>query len=249
VIRVLTARSIPDWLKKWDLASEFSAKNLLDECFYYPSSGLDGTPIRYFGGFCYSFVFVDYGYDEARILEEIKAPNTFGSGHVLIGYKKLNEMDLQGAYAWDPLKIDPLKDGDPLRYKDEIQPSFCFWAIYERKPDHDNRYGPQRFSFLYICAEAATLYQKLFYSNRVSPAALALISPGEGFGRNWANFFETDGILARSVKNNPSGLPQILVIGGNSSSAGSKKIVWDFFPRLFYFRRDRLTSGYELWVK
>jgi len=94
---------------------------------------------------------------------------------------------------------------------------FCEWAIFEREHSAPSSFGPERFSLLYLNADGAAAYEALYVGNNLHAGACAVIQPGHGFGRNWTDFTDPQAILARTVLNNPAGLPDVFVSGGMGS--------------------------------
>jgi len=201
--------SVPVWLSELgDPLDRIPMPDVLRQCVYYPSAGVDGTPVKYLGRYFQSFVYVDYGMGEKSVLKELP---TF-RGYDLISNRKVCQDELF-PQRWQPPELRP-EDGDPTSKAARRLPPFALWAIYDRKSDVCSEHGPKRFSLLYIGGEGATTYRDLFYSHQVSPAVLALIQPGPRWGGNWTNFEDPDQILARLVRENPSGMPGHLLYGG-----------------------------------
>jgi len=65
MIDSLPKPAIPQWLESIldnsERNSKFNLSNILTDSLYYPSAGLDGTPVKFLAGNVYSFIFVDYG--------------------------------------------------------------------------------------------------------------------------------------------------------------------------------------------
>lgn len=201
--------SVPVWLSELvDPLGPIPMPDLLRHCVYYPSAGVDGTPVKYLGRYFQSFVYVDYGVGEQIVLNDL--PNF--RGYDLIASRQVCQDELfpQG---WRPPELRP-EDGNPTRNAGSIKPPFAIWAVFDRKPEVCPEHGPKRFSLLYIGGEGAATYHALFYSHQVSPAVVALIQPGTGFGGNWTDFENPNQILARLVRENPAGMPGHLLYGG-----------------------------------
>ena len=52
--------------------SPFPIRLLLRDSLYYPSSGFDGTPVKYLAGKILSFVYVDYGRTRDELHAELE---------------------------------------------------------------------------------------------------------------------------------------------------------------------------------
>ena len=122
--------------------------------------------------------------------------------------------DALAPQGWLPLAVGR-RDGDPNRYQREFEPSFILWAVLERDGSevHRDPWGPERFSFLYIGKDGVETYQNIFNQNHCRPKVIALIQPGIAFGRNWTDFSREDGILLRTLLQNPAGMPDYLLMG------------------------------------
>lgn len=66
----------------------FPLGELLDGSVYYPSSGFDGSPVKYFGSLFQTFIYVDYGYSRKQFREEL-VKNSF-AGYQIIGIREVN---------------------------------------------------------------------------------------------------------------------------------------------------------------
>ena len=213
--------SVPVWLSKLgDPLGPIPMPDVLRHCVYYPSAGVDGYPVKYLGRYFQSFVYVDYGVGEQFVLNDL--PNFRGYDLILNRQVCQDELVPRG---WQPPKLRR-EDGDPTRNAGRILPPFAIWAVYDRKPEVCPEHGPQRFSLLYIGGEGAATFHALFYSHRVSPAVVALIQPGTGFGGNWTDFENPNRVFARLVRENPAGMPDHLLYGGWGDGGGYISAPW-----------------------
>lgn len=102
--------SVPVWLSELvDPLGPIPMPDLLRHCVYYPSAGVDGTPVKYLGRYFQSFVYVDYGVGEQIVLNDL--PNF--RGYDLIASRQVCQDELfpQG---WRPPELRP-EDGNPTR--------------------------------------------------------------------------------------------------------------------------------------
>ena len=119
-------------------------------------------------------------------------------------------------------------------YKSEmkvVKKFFAIWAVYYRKTDFGDAYGPKSFSLLYICDDGPSAYQYLYNDNNINPKWLALIQPGHGFGLNYTNYFEKDGMLYKLAAINISGMPEYLLYGGYGKYYRYKEACWPNYNR------------------
>lgn len=222
-----------DWLKDIDKASmqviSFPLGKLLDGSVYYPSSGFDGSPVKYFGSLFQTFIYVDYGYSRKQFREEL-VKNSF-AGYQIIGLREVGVEELTPK-GWIPPVLTP-NESEHMRYADQYrQESFCDWIIFERESTLSAEHGPLRFSLLYVCADGAEAFNALYVNNRRCPSVIALIQPGYGFGRNWTDFYDPNGILARTVMENPAGKPEILLYGGWGQRKYFRSCPWPYYDSL-----------------
>ncbi len=228
MLRSFCRHALPDWLSTCNIDAPLPATDLLANSVYYPACAFDGRPVKYCGGFSHSFVYVDYGVSSERLLAEL----WFGS-YRKVGGRFVGRDEMLGLNSWQPILPNVAVDGDQNRYASHVVGPYAYWSVWERAPHLDDNHGPERFSFLYIAGDGAETFQSLYYSNSRAPSLVAIIQPGEGFGHNWTNFFDSRQILARSVLSNPYGLPDYLLLGGLGSDVEyQRSIVWPGYSRL-----------------
>ena len=182
---------------------------LLEDSFYYPSCGFDGGIVKFYGQEIQSFFYCDYATGREALMETM---------HDFHGYRVLANRDLRQSElvpnGW-VMEYPPRMDmGRYMRSCERAKTPFAHWVVYERREDFDADFGPKRFSLVYIGGEGVATYQALYWSNRKTAKALAIIQPGHAFGNNWTNFTEPDGPLAWVVRENPYGTPDVIFYGG-----------------------------------
>lgn len=205
---------MPDWLLKKQF--NFQVQTILKDSLYYPCSGLDGDPVKYFMGNVYSFFYVDYGVSREDFLNELKRRGF--RGYHIIHQQTITQKDLT-PNGWtiyiqpDKNEIDRLRLNEEF-YRNWIKKPFCEWVIFERDEDKDDTYNPKMFSLLYLCADGIAAYQAIYLSNNIKPRMIAIIQPGTGFGGNWTDFRDRGKIFARSIFYKKELLPEYLINGG-----------------------------------
>lgn len=200
--------------------------NILTDSFYYPSSGFDGGIVKDCNTKAQdlnitSFIYCDYSVG-AVAFETNK--DSFVGYHVL-GSRHVEHSELI-PNGWQPV-VPPDVSRDEYLQTLKHWKSFCTWTIYERDSTLGNEHGPDRFSLLFIGGEGVATYQALYWSNKITAKALALIQPGTGFGLNWTNFKDQNGALSWVINNNPAGKPNIIYYGGYSNHQDGFN--WDGF--------------------
>lgn len=205
-------RPVPDWLVRLDPWSPFPLEEVLQGSLYYPSSGRDGDPIRYLGGFMHSFIYVDYGIARGEVLASLEDEH-----HRFRGYRKLFIQDLgvkdltpQGWRQLPPREFD----GRPPAGPPQGVAPFAIWTVFDREDGYGEEHGPERFSLVFLCGDGVASFQALYHGNRCRPEVVAIIQPGHGFGGNWTDFSVPGLIFSKSVQLNPAGRPDYLLYGG-----------------------------------
>lgn len=234
----------PEWLSHIDseniAKARFPLAEVLRDSLYYPASGFDGDPVRYLAGNVLSFIFVDYGRSEEELTAELIDPRNRFRGYELVARRSVTEREL-APQGWTPSLPTPA-DGEPSRCRDWMKPPFCSWSILQRVNGVPPSHGPRRFSLLYLCADGVAAFQALYVANRESPAVVAVIQPGHGFGANWTNYEDPEQILARSVLQNPAGKPAFLLFGGIGPRTSYQRPCWPDYAD-FVCSLDRASGG------
>lgn len=208
MIPEIKARVSPKWLME-DRPS-FDINNILEDSLYYPCCWFDGDPIKYFAGNVHSFIYVDYGVTKQSLAKEV--------ARGLRGYKiRHQEVISQSQLTPNGWELMVNVDPEDLRslefHRSFMKTPFSHWVIYERDLDFTESHGPERISFLFICADGALTYQALYLQNEVVPAILAVIQPGHGFGGNYTNYYDNQRIFYKSViyRDEPDFYPEYFV--------------------------------------
>ena len=108
-------------------------KNILTDSCYYPSSGLDASPIIILNGFLHSFVLVDYSVEREGYLEEI---SSFGfKGYKQILARDIEKEEIVPLYMIPHLAESRSKVQSMGLWGEDIclAESFCHWSIWQRK--------------------------------------------------------------------------------------------------------------------
>ena len=192
---------------------KFVILDILTDSFYYPSSGFDGGIIKDCNTKAQdlqisSFIYCDYGVGA----ESFEANKNSFAGYHIFASRHIDQSELT-PNRWQQ-KIPPnLSPNKYSRYREHWQP-FCIWTIYERDFNLGSEHGPDKFSLLYVGGEGVATYQALYWTNKITAKALAIIQPGHGFGLNWTDFSDKDGALSWVINNNPAGTPETIYYGG-----------------------------------
>ena len=245
---------IPSWLAELSpstmMKNRLPLKLLLEGSLYYPACGIDGDPVKYLGGAVLSFVYIDYFYTHDEWIREIK--NRGFKGYRLLATRPVSEAELSPD-GW-PAPIPHLYLKSETRRPLKVKDLFCEWSAFERSVDAGPDHGPRRFSLLYVRAEGVAAFRSLYVENNSRPAVIAVVQPGNGFGRNWTDFRNEKAILVRTVVRNPAGTPHFLLYGGYGSRGDYNTPCWSQFSRSRGFIRipeNECRSGRRigLWSK
>lgn len=209
--------AMPEWLRDWTSQSKFNATEFLSSrVVFYPGSGTDGQPVKYFGSryAAHCFVFADYGVEKEQISEELEE-----TGHPFAGYSSLARMDVAerdlSPNGWVP-HIDPRDAQQAPRAPifGVVRP-FALLEILERQPGFGDAHGPQRLAILFLCADGVAAYDALFCQNG-STAPFAVVLQDHGFGGNWTRFGKggvIEGIASRAART-----PAYLLVATNTDA-------------------------------
>lgn len=213
------------WLDKYcheGEGKEFPLARVLSNSLYYPASGFDGDPIKYFSRKISSFIYVDYSRSEDD-LNGVLVNNGF------LGYRLAHSQNISQKQlvpnGWKPVVAsNDLSGPNPKYYK--IAKPFAKWLVFERLSDYEPCHGAERFSLLYLCADGVAAYQALYVSNYCFPRAIAIIQPGFGFGNNYTDFEDPGCALGQVVLGHTAGRPEMLLFGGIGSRNDYRAPCW-----------------------
>ena len=162
--KALKPSCCPEWLKDVSTESiekgESPLQEILRGSLYYPACNIDGGPIRCFGHYVQSFIYVDYGVEKERIIKRLHRFND--GGYDLIGLRSLVQSDLTPS-GWSPKFPMPCEREKLQYHQNWIKPPFAFWTVFQRQDKFGEDHGPERFSLLYIARDGVATYQALFH--------------------------------------------------------------------------------------
>jgi hypothetical protein len=241
VLAELPSPDLPPWLAAaGNPVGELPIQSVLEGSVYYPACGVDGDPIKYLGGNFHSFVYVDYGVGRRALQDELE---TF-RGYRVFAARPVREQELvpQGWTPRFPQGYVPQRS-PPTNW---IKQPYAEWIIYERLGSFPESHGPPRFSLLYIGGDGAASYQALYHGNNATPAVVAVIRPGTGFGGNWTDFRSRHDILAWSVLDAiPGRRVRWLLEGDHRATIPAETPCWPEFRNLVGI----LEPGLLLWER
>jgi hypothetical protein len=194
VVPDIKINQVPQWLLNLtedDIKNKpFPLKKFLSDSCYYPGCGTDGNPVAFFGRYCQSFIYVDHGVTEAKVLDDIKKTS-------FTGYKILARRNLT------PEELCPDLKGISVNTKE----GYAVWLVLERAADKTDDFGPQRLNIVFLGAEAGPAYQVIYLRNGFIPKCLAIVQCSE---------LRDDQVFQRLVLANP---PQFMFSGRHGTDA------------------------------
>ena len=266
MLKVLPREPIPDWLTRFSPGDPIDFQSVFNESVYYPASLFDFDVLNLCVGFSHSFVYVDNLCGDSSVEKEQvygQIRSRFGGYRPIFQHEfSLSEMVGKTQYKPEPLQFI---DGRPeigLKGK----PFFAILSIlepielseavrlnrsrYGRSPTSTRIDVEERFVFLFICDDGLDAFQRFYFSHRVRPKGIAIIQPGDRFGGNWTSYGRQDAVFSRTVRSNPAGIPELLIVGGNDAwgSGVYKKKLWSDYPYRNYYFRDR-GKGIATWSR
>ena len=205
--------TVPNWLVRASSetmgSDPFPLKDILLDSLYYPACRFHGAPVTYLAGCFFSFVYVDNGtFDDIsrESLERWVRSRPF-EGYVQIGSRSVHKGELWHRRA----RPNPI--AQQIREHLSVSPPplvrrnfFCEWLVFRRLSRFGDGHGPSRLSLLFICAEGAQAFHRLYSAQSLTPRAVAVIQT------SWPELFERpSGIFAQCVLDNPAGRPEMML--------------------------------------
>ncbi len=206
-----TTADLPRWLRDWSHGRPIRAEDFFaSRVVFYPGSGTDGQPVKFFGSrhAAHCFVFADYGISRDHVLGELK-----DGGHPFAGYGSTGRVDLKE------------RDLTPNGWVPHIQPEvaqrapaasdgpYAFIEVLERRPDFDDAHGPKRLAILFLCADGVAAFDALF-CQATTQAAFAIVLQDHGWGGNWTRFGRGGGL--EQVAAATQRRPEFLLVAKNT---------------------------------
>jgi hypothetical protein len=231
MIPELPTPPVPAWLHEISqdpVHAEFDLTNILNDSLFYPSCGLNGTPVAFLAGNIHSFVYGDLAISRERFLANLNGDDE-DSG--FMGYRSILQQDIQRQdvvpEGWGPPLL-PRSRLDKLRHAERQCVPFGHWSVWARREEKGEEFGPALFSFFYLGGENSALYQGLYNRTGIAPRILAIIQPGGGCGGGgWEQIDRQESFFHEVVAANSGGLPPYLLHGGYGGETFYSKPCWN----------------------
>jgi hypothetical protein len=218
--------------------TSFNIKNILENSAFYPASGKDGTHLEELANKgIKSFIHADYTEDKTSVKNSLMREFS-GIGYRCIGIKEISKKELspdgffpKGRFPLNEHEQNRIKnDGDIKgKFNGKNFSPFTMWAVFELIPSSNNHDESKsdRFSILHIGGEACAAFYDVYLSNKINPAAIILLNPGEGYGDNWTLFSNPDFRLHKMLKLNAENenqkMPKYILKNGSGFQKSSIK--------------------------
>jgi len=242
---IFPKQEIPVWLKEISKCKElpkiFPLIDILTESCFYPASGLDASPVIIANGHVHSFIYCDYGIAKSKYYSEISFPGFNGYKKILQRSIEADEIVPENYNIHMPEIFDQFYGKEILINAQKNCDKFGDWTIWKRNDNLDDYNGPEYFSLIFLTGEGLATYLGLYKRNNISPKILSVIQPGHGFGGNWTNYLDENGIFWRTVINSEIN-PNFLLIGEYTWPHKEKECNYkgyNFKRKTYTFERDR----------
>ena len=232
-----------NWLHKITAESmktmAFPLQEVLTDSLYYPASWFHGEPVALLFSrripiprTIQSVIFVDYGHTKDELMDALNERGF--AGYKQIGIRDITENEL-APHGWTPTVIPQWMRtgrGPTSFYQKFIKSPFAVWIVFEREAGYTDEHGPERFSFLYLCADGVAAYQALYHKNKKKPIVLVLIKGGWGFGGNWTDFRKEQEIMHETVMHDPDCIPEYVLQDGGDTPDNNHGAYWSEYTEL-----------------
>lgn len=217
---MLTMADLPLWLRDWCPGHQIRAEDFFAyRVVFYPGSGTDGQPVKFFGSphAAHSFVFADYGVTKDHLLQELGDDGRPFAGYRSAGRTELSESDLTPS-GWTPhihshdVPLSSIRQGEP----------YGFIEILERRDGFDDSHGPKRLAILFLWADGVAAYDALFCQSQAKPS-FAIVLQDHGVGGNWTTFGR--GGSLEQLASTTGRFPEFLLVADNTLAWNGYSVV------------------------
>lgn len=181
-------RRVPEWLRGTNAPAFNRQLFFASPTVYYPGSGFDGQPVRLcsLSHAAHTFVYVDYGIDEASIMQELLNPVYGFHGYEPIHSEYVSKETLRPR-GWTA-HIEPHEamhapggdDGSPAPY--------ARFVVLKREEELDYRHGPRRLAILFVGGDGYATFDALYCQGDGTPAPFMLVTQDCPFDGNYDRF-------------------------------------------------------------
>jgi hypothetical protein len=225
---VMDKELMPDWLAAHAPGRRPSVDDVLRaRVVFYPGSGYDGSPVRFFGSrnLAHTFIYADYGVGRAGV-ERALVERSFR------GYQQLDRVELTAVdlrvhkvrYHLAPDDIDRQSRFVVNSMKPRGAP-FGFIEVLERTAAAGDAHGPARLAILFLYADGHAAYDGLFCQDWSIPP-YAVVIQDHGFGGNYSSFGADGPSAPLSLVRRPAIATVALLRASSGHSRGARRYAW-----------------------
>ena len=218
-------------------------EHFLENCVYYPCSGLDGFPVKFLAKRFQRFFYVDSSTSRTDFEQRIAEPGFEG---YRIG--SIDELSPKAVFGASWKKIEKQYEQLFSRLSPEWADPFLVLYRFERLEGLTDDHGPESFDLLFARCEAIAAFELAFSRRNLAPICLVHKQSGICFGGNYSDYPE---MLGAALRRNKGGLPDFVFYdrpGGDSDWGSHLKLVEQYTPidRVDYPERGPLTFAARL---
>lgn len=182
----------------------------LEDCVFYPCSGLHGTPIKFLGKRFRRFLYADYNVDREMFDEAVR-----GSGFKGYRLRATEELDPENVFGMSWNDFEHRNADTVSKVQFEWHDPYLTLCRFERNSVLGGNHGPHRFELMFACAEAIATFKAAFSLRNITPKCLVHVRSGIGFGGNFGDYPEE---LRNALLENKAGLPPFMFYDRMGSS-------------------------------
>lgn len=201
-----------------------SLEHFLQNCAFYPCSGLHGTPIKFLGSRIPRFFYADYLVSRDQLTNALREPG-------LHGYRPVTHRDLTPeslfGLSWHAIRTQHRAAFEAIHF-DWADP-FITHSRLERTAGFDDSHGPPALELLFARCEAITTLRLAFNRRRIAPRCVIHVRSGIGFGGNFRTYPQ---MLGQALQENAGGLPDLLMY----DSMGGTPVYGDYLDLVQSYR-------------
>lgn len=184
--------------------------SFLQECVFYPCSGLHGRPVKLLSKRFPRFFYADYSVDREQFNNTIRKEGF--KGYQLTTVVEVTPESVFGM-PWKTLEKEHRSTISLVHF--EWSSPFVVLCHFERTVDFDDSHGPLAFEFMFARCEAIAAFKSAFSRRNIAPKCLVHIRSGIGFGGNFSDYPNE---LARALSANNGGLPPFMLYDAMGSN-------------------------------
>jgi hypothetical protein len=160
-------------------------EDFLEDCVYYPCSGMDGFPVKFLSSRFQRFFYVDGSTSREDFERRVTDPG-------FDGYRvdTIDELSPEDVFGESWREIEQRYEQTFARLTLEWTDQFLLIYRFERLAEFADSHSPESFDLLVARCEAITAFELTFSRRNLAPQCLAHINSGVSFGGNYSQYPE-----------------------------------------------------------